>query len=213
MPELDTTPSEGVDLVDPVPQGRSAISSRLRYSLWAFGIAMGLIIVGGMMFRLIKKGADDKAKQTAQYASEPATSNRQKVEKRQANSETATPPSNPKQQPEPVAAVNDPGAVITSHPELEHAPDNQQVQTTPPSPQLAMQEQAQRDAERQAYQEEVAARKAPTSYQAYIALTSAGASGATRFVAGVECAGCLYPTGIAAASSNRAGEHTARFTQ
>jgi type IV secretion system protein TrbI len=179
MPELDTTPSEGIDLVDPVPQGRGAISSRLRYSLWAFGIAMGLIIVGGMMFRLIKKGADDKAKQTAQYASEPATSNRQTVEKRQANSETATPASNPKQQPEPVAAANDPGAA-TSHPELEHAPDNQVVQSTPPSPQVTMQEQAQRDAERQAYQEEIAARKAPTSYQAYIALTSAGAPGATQ---------------------------------
>jgi type IV secretion system protein TrbI len=195
MPELDSTPSEGIDLVDPVPQGRSAISSRLRYSLWAFGIAMGLIIVGGMMFRLIKKGADDKAKQTAQYASEPATSNRQTVEKRQANSETATSPSNPKQQPEPVAAANDPGAA-TSHPELEHAPDNQVVQSTPPSPQATMQEQAQRDAERQAYQEEIAARKAPTSYQAYIALTSAGAPGAPQGLSPASSAPDYMPPGL-----------------
>jgi type IV secretion system protein VirB10 len=138
---------------------------------------MGLIIVGGMMFRLIKKGAEDKAKQTAQYASEPATSNRQTIEKRQANSGTVTLPSNLTKQPEPVAESIDPGASTTSHTELEHAPANQDAQPAPPSPQVMMQEQAQHDAERQAYQEEIAARKAPTSYQAYISQTSAALGG------------------------------------
>lgn len=178
MPDLDTTPSEGIDLIEPVPQGRSAISSRLRYSLWAFGIAIGLIIVGGMMFRLIKKGADDKAKQTAQYASEPATSNRETVEKRQASSEPAPLPKSAAPKPEPVPNSEDSGSSTTPHPELGYAPDSQAAQITPPSPQETMQEQAQRDAERQAYQEEIAARKAPTSYQAYLALTSASAPGA-----------------------------------
>lgn len=64
--EIDAAPSEGIDLVDPVPQGRSAISSRLRYSAWAFVIAMGLVVVGGISLRLIKKGGEDKAKQTSQ---------------------------------------------------------------------------------------------------------------------------------------------------
>jgi len=180
MPDVDNTPSEGIDLIEPVPQGRSAISSRLRYSLWAFGIAMGLIIVGGMMFRLIKKGADDKAKQTAQYASEPATSNRETVEKRQASSEPAPLPKTGNSKPEPVSNSLDPGASATTHPELGHAPDNQTEQINQPSPEVTMQEQAQRDAERQAYQEEIAARKAPTSYQAYLALTSASAPGAAE---------------------------------
>src|SRR3954468_18171652 len=102
MPELDPTPSEGIDLIDPAPQGRSAISSRLRYSLWAFAIAMGLTIVGGMSLRLINKGAEEKKQQTTRYASEPATSNRATVEKRQSSNEPVTPASNPKQQPEPV---------------------------------------------------------------------------------------------------------------
>jgi type IV secretion system protein VirB10 len=42
---------------------------------------------------------------------------------------------------------------------------------------MSMQQQAQLDAERQAYQEEIAARKAPTSYQAYVSVTSATAPG------------------------------------
>lgn len=197
MPDLDTTPSEGIDLIEPAPQGRSAISSRLRYSLWAFGIAMGLIIVGGMMFRLIKKGADDKAKQTAQYASEPATSNRETVEKRQASSEPAPLPKSTMPKPEPVPNSDNPGSNATTHPELGHAPDNQAEQITPPSPQVTMQEQAQRDAEQRAYQEEIAARKAPTSYQAYLALTSANAPGAADTPAsGANAAAPYLPPGL-----------------
>jgi type IV secretion system protein VirB10 len=139
---------------------------------------MGLVIVGGMSFRLIKKGADDKAKQTAQYTSEPATSNRATVEKRQSTSEATPPASNHNQQPEPVAASADAGASTTTHPELGHEVANPATQSQP-SPEITMQEQARLDAERQAYQEEIAARKAPTSYQAYASLTSAGAPGSS----------------------------------
>jgi type IV secretion system protein VirB10 len=196
MPDLDTTPSEGIDLIEPVPQGRSAISSRLRYSLWAFGIAMGLIIVGGMMFRLIKKGADDKAKQTAQYASEPATSNRETIEKRQATNEPVALPKNPTPKPEAVAGSEEPDSSTTTHPELGHAPDNQAEQITQPSPQMTMQEQAQRDAERQAYQEEIAARKAPTSYQAYLALTSTSGPGAEAPPSGANAPAPYLPPGL-----------------
>ncbi len=177
MPELDNTPSAGIDLVDPVPQGRSAISSRLRYSLWALGIAMGLVVVGGMSLKLIKKGREDKAKQTAQYASEPATSNSATVEKHQSSDEAAAPASssaNQNKQPEAIAAPPD-AVTAATHPELEHEGDNQAGQGQQQSPQVSMEEQARLDGERQAYQEELAARKAPTSYQAYVSLTSAAA--------------------------------------
>ena len=202
MPEPDTTPSEGIDLIDPAPQGRSAISNRLRYSLWAFAIAMGLTIVGGMSLRLINKGAEEKAKQTIRYASEPATSNRATVEKRQSSHESTTPASNPKQPPEPATPAPSSGANTATHPELAHEaePSQSQPQISPP---MTEQERAQLDAERQAYQEAIAARKAPTSYQAYVSLLSApqpgspeGASPAGNVPSAVPLPGLPLPPSI-----------------
>ena len=177
MPEIDKSPSEGINLDDPVPQGRSAISSRLRYTGYAVGVGICLAVVGGMSLRMLNQGATEMAKQNAHFAAEAAPSDRERVEKKQSTADSAKQASSAGTQgtPEQVASSSQqiPAAGGT-HPELVHEADNsglvQQQQA-----QIAAQEQARLDAERQAYQEEIAARKAPTSYQAYLALASTSA--------------------------------------
>jgi type IV secretion system protein TrbI len=176
MPELDRTPSEGIDLEDPVPQGRSSISKRLRYTAYTVFIAIGLAVVGGLTLRLVSKGAEDKAKQTSRFASEAASSDRESVERRQSTGATEPPTSGAPSkapQPEPVAPSQLPGTPTATHPELVHQANGGEQSTTQQQPQITAEEQARLDAERQAYQEEIAARKAPTSYQAYVSLMSA----------------------------------------
>ena len=91
MAELDNSPSEGIDLDDPIPQGRSGISSRLRYTAYAVAVGICLAIVGGLSIRMINQGASEKAKQDAHFAAEAAPSDRERVEKRQETSEPKQP--------------------------------------------------------------------------------------------------------------------------
>ena len=163
MPEIDNTPSEGIDLQDPEPKGRRAISSRLYYTGMVVLAAVALAIVGGLCVRLLNKDASEKQKRESHMASEAASSNREAVEKRQppdSGNQTNPPPGKQPAPPQP-----QPNPEQATHPELVHTPD---YPATAQPQAVSAQEQSRIDAERQAYQEEIAARKAPTSYQAYM---------------------------------------------